>query len=68
MCLLNNIRSLLWPNAKGVYLTLEMIKPANIISEKKSTKEENENEKVGYNTIDFIDSDYSSEHIYFDIQ
>ena len=75
MYLLNEIRALLWPSAKGIYLTPEMIySPDDIIDDMKNKyKKEhaeivNGYEIVGNNSIDFIDSDNRSEHIYYDIQ
>ena len=47
--LLHEIRAILWPNAKGVYLTPEMIEPANIIIEKNNdnySHEENKYENI----------------------
>ena len=64
MYLLNEIRALLWPSAKGIYLTPEMIySPDDIIDDMKNKyKKEhaeivNGYEIVGNNSIDFIDSD-----------
>ena len=47
-----------------------MINAANIVSEKekKNTDEVKEYKIFDYNAIKHIDSDNSSEHIYFDIQ
>ena len=68
MYLLNEIRALLWPSAKGIYLTPEIVNSAKIFVEKEHIDKLNEFEIEGYNTIDFIDSDNASEHIYYDIQ
>ena len=48
-----------------------MIEPANIIIEKNNdnySHEENIYEIYDYNAFKFIESDESSEHVYFDIQ